>query len=62
MDRHSETIRAILKPVYGTEAERWFHRWRLFFLACTERFSYRQGEEWFASHTLWTRGERGGPS
>jgi len=53
MDRHRDEIRTLFESVYGLDAERWFHRWRLFFLACAELFAYREGEEWFVSHSLW---------
>ena len=37
--------------VYGAaEARRWYHRWRLFFLACAELFAYNQGREWLVGH------------
>jgi len=49
-----ETRRAdvmpILRDTYGDEAARWYHRWRLFFLACEELFGYRGGQEWGVGH------------
>ena len=40
----------VLQKTYGGEADRWFHRWRLFFLACEELFGYRGGSEWLVAH------------
>ncbi|UZR30444.1 SAM-dependent methyltransferase [Methylococcus mesophilus] len=49
-DLERDTIMAIFKDVYGSGANRWFQRWRMFFLACAELFAYRGGEEWGVSH------------
>ncbi len=40
----------ILAEGYGSDATRWYHRWRLFFLACEELFGYRGGSEWHVGH------------
>ncbi|MDX1493653.1 MAG: cyclopropane-fatty-acyl-phospholipid synthase family protein [Longimicrobiales bacterium] len=48
-DRRSEVM-PILRETYGDKATRWFHRWRLFFLACEELFGYRGGQEWLVGH------------
>lgn len=53
LDRNRREIMPILTSVYGeAEASRWFHRWRMFFLAVAELFGYANGEEWFVSHYL----------
>ncbi|CDH45006.1 SAM-dependent methyltransferase [Candidatus Contendibacter odensensis] len=50
-DRYRGEIMPIFSETYGTEnAERWFQRWRVFFMACAELFGYRCGEEWGVSH------------
>jgi cyclopropane-fatty-acyl-phospholipid synthase len=57
MDRHRTEILELFAETYGeADATRWFHRWRMFFLACAELFGYNRGEEWFVSHTLWSLG------
>lgn len=48
-ERKSEVM-PILRGTYGADADRWFHRWRLFFLACEELFGYRDGSEWLVGH------------
>ena len=49
-DRNIAAIEAILRGVYGADAPRWRHRWRLFFLATAGLFGDRGGEEWGVSH------------
>lgn len=53
LDARRSEILPILAQVYGPrEARRWFVRWRLFFLAVSELFGYRQGNEWWVTHVL----------
>ncbi len=50
-DRHRDEIMALFRETYGPkQADRWFQRWRVFFMACAELFGYRHGEEWGVSH------------
>jgi len=51
-DRNAVKIRPILSEVYGAEAELWFKRWRLFFLATAGLFGHRGGKVWGVSHYL----------
>jgi cyclopropane-fatty-acyl-phospholipid synthase len=51
-DARREQIMPILEDVYGGEAEIWFQRWRIFFMACAELFGYNSGNEWFVGHYL----------
>jgi cyclopropane-fatty-acyl-phospholipid synthase len=47
--RRGEVMR-VLRAHYGLEAPVWYHRWRLFFLACEELFGYADGREWGVGH------------
>jgi len=53
MDARRTEILRILQATYGRRsAARWFHRWRMFFLAVAELFGYAAGQEWFVTHVL----------
>jgi cyclopropane-fatty-acyl-phospholipid synthase len=53
MDSNKEKILPILAECYGADnAELWWQRWRVFFMACSELFNYNQGSEWYVGHYL----------
>ena len=53
LDRERLNVLEIFRQAYGdSEAELWFARWRIFFLACAELWGYRRGTEWYVSHYL----------
>ena len=53
MDAAKQSLMPVLAAAYGTEqARRWWVRWRIFFMACAELWSFRSGEEWIVSHYL----------
>jgi cyclopropane-fatty-acyl-phospholipid synthase len=52
MDGRRDALMPLFRATYGADAERWFARWRMFFMACSELFRYRGGSEWFVAHTL----------
>ncbi|HRW65998.1 MAG TPA: class I SAM-dependent methyltransferase [Candidatus Competibacter sp.] len=50
-DRRQAEIMKLFRETYGADqAERWFQRWRVFFMAHAELSGYRGGEEWGVSH------------
>jgi cyclopropane-fatty-acyl-phospholipid synthase len=56
MDGRKDRILPILSDTYGAEnAERWYQRWRIFFMACAELFAFNGGSEWFVAHYLFDR-------
>jgi cyclopropane-fatty-acyl-phospholipid synthase len=55
MDAARATIMPVLVDTYGQQdAERWFNRWRMFFMAVAELFGYDHGNEWGIGHYLFT--------
>jgi cyclopropane-fatty-acyl-phospholipid synthase len=55
-DERREAVLAALGRAYGSaQAQLWFQRWRLFFLACSELFGYRDGQEWWVTHVRMAR-------
>ena len=53
LDKNRKVIMPIMQDVYGlNDANRWFQRWRIFFMACEELWGYRHGKEWLVSHYL----------
>ena len=58
LDAAKTEVLPVLADTYGAaDAERWFQRWRLFFLACAELFGYRRGNEWWVTHLRFRKPE-----
>ena len=56
MDNNKETLFPLFKKIYGDEnAQMWWSRWRMFFMACAELFGYNKGQEWWVSHYLFQK-------
>ena len=55
MDAAREDLMPLMIETYGqADAERWFNRWRMFFMAVAELFGYAGGNEWGIAHYLFT--------
>ncbi|HSD71080.1 MAG TPA: cyclopropane-fatty-acyl-phospholipid synthase family protein [Woeseiaceae bacterium] len=53
MDARKDRIMPILEAVYGRkDSQRWWMRWRMFFLAVSEMFGSNNGSEWLVGHYL----------
>ena len=53
LDERRAEIREMARQNYGENAaDRWVQRWRIFFMAVSEMWGYRGGEEWIVSHYL----------
>jgi len=50
LESRRDDVLRVLRAHYGAGATRWYHRWRLFFLACEELFGYAGGREWGVGH------------
>ena len=60
LDARRREILPILEGVYGRATrDRWFQRWRIFFMACAELFAYEKGSQWGVSHYRFKNGGRG---
>jgi cyclopropane-fatty-acyl-phospholipid synthase len=55
MDARRETLQPVFADTYRADAEKWFLRWRIFFMACAELFGYANGEEWLVAHYLFEK-------
>lgn len=56
MDAKRSELMPVLAATYGEQnATQWFHRWRIFFMACAELFGHSNGRQWFVNHYLFTK-------
>ena len=61
MDSQKPKLKMLFESTYGQGgAETWWHRWRIFFMACAELFAFNQGQEWFVGHYLFRAGDQNG--
>ena len=58
MDFHREALWPLFIETYGKQnADLWWVRWRIFFMACAELFGHREGQEWWVSHYLFEKAD-----
>ncbi|MGD8834111.1 MAG: cyclopropane-fatty-acyl-phospholipid synthase family protein [Desulfobacteraceae bacterium] len=51
LDAKKRSILPVLAQTYGaSDAQMWFQRWRIFFMACAQLWGYRNGRQWLISH------------
>lgn len=56
MEVAKSKVLKIFENTYGVDqAHIWFHRWRMFFMACSELFGYSKGTEWGVSHYIFRK-------
>lgn len=51
LEANRREVIQLFGETYGPgNAKMWYHRWRIFFLACAELFGFGDGSEWIVSH------------
>ncbi|MCW9046522.1 MAG: cyclopropane-fatty-acyl-phospholipid synthase family protein [Gammaproteobacteria bacterium] len=56
MDKNKQVLKPVFKKAYGDDqANLWWVRWRLFFMACAELFAYDNGQQWHVTHYLFNK-------
>lgn len=55
MDANADINMELMRETYGADAQRWYNRWRIFFMSCAELFGYHHGQEWWVSHYLFSK-------
>lgn len=57
MDQQEQQLKPLFSQIYGNDAQIWWQRWRIFFMACAELFGLEQGQEWVIGHYLFRKNE-----
>ncbi len=57
-DANKERIINAFRQDYSEQdAEKWFHRWRIFYMSCAELFGIDDGSQWLVAHYLFKNSE-----
>ena len=56
MDQKKNELMPIIADVYGHDfSQKWWQRWRIFFMSCAELFAFNNGQEWYVAHYLFSK-------
>ena len=55
MDASRDALMPMMAATYGQAADVWWRRWRLFFMSVAELFGHDGGQQWWVSHTLFSK-------
>ena len=55
MDARRASLMPLLVQTYGSDADLWWTRWRLFFMSVSELFGFESGQRWWVSHYLFDK-------
>ncbi len=56
LDLNKAAAGNLFSAIYGKgEESLWLQRWRIFFMACSELFGFRHGQEWWVAHYLFNK-------
>ncbi len=55
MDAHETELKPLFEKIYAQDADAWWQRRRIFFMACAELFGFDQGQEWVVGHYLFKK-------
>ena len=56
IDLNKNKVMPVLKEIYGeNNSNKWFQRWRIFFMSCAELWGYENGKEWKVVHYLFKK-------
>ena len=56
IDLNKNKVMPVLKEIYGeNNSNKWFQRWRIFFMSCAELWGYDNGKEWRVAHYLFKK-------
>ena len=51
----SKLLEALADGYPPKDVNRWYNRWRIFYIACAELFGYQDGDQWYVAHYLFAQ-------